>query len=82
MSKIIVHQQTGHQTMYYTSFNNQRYTLIVNSDDTIDPKSIMPFVVTKNKLNYMDIPKLLIEHGHQDKCRFFNYLIMEYLNTK
>ena len=53
MSKIIVHQQTGHQTMYYTSFNNQRYTLIVNSDETIDPKSIMPFVVTKNKLNYI-----------------------------
>lgn len=80
MTSIIVHKKVGPQTMYYTMANNQRYTLIVNRDNTIDPKSILPYVNVKNNLNYMDIPKLLIEQGHQDKCRIFNYLIMEYLN--
>lgn len=87
MSKIVVHKQDGYQTLYYTTMGNQRYTLIVNNDGTIDPKSLIPYVNmsydnTKNKLKYTDIPKLLIENGHQDKCRIFNYLIMEYLNTK
>lgn len=82
MSNIVVHKQDGYQTLYYTNIGNQRYTLIVNNDGTIDSKSLIPYVNTKTKLKYTDVPKLLIENGHQDKCRIFNYLIMEYLNTK
>lgn len=80
MAKIITHKQVGNQNIYYTTLGNQRFSLIVNQDKTIDPKSLIPFVNIDHKLEYMDIPKLLIENDHKDKCRIFNYLIMEYLN--
>lgn len=57
-----------------------KISLFITKDNQIDPKSLIPWITRKEPINYMELNKLLIEHGHQNKCKYYNYLILEFLN--
>ena len=37
--------------------------------------------VTNDDIDYNEVNKILIEYGHQNKCRYYNYLILEFLSN-
>jgi len=57
-----------------------KISLFITKDNQIDPKSLIPWIIRNEPINYMDLNKILIENGHRNKCKYYNYLILEFLN--
>lgn len=57
-----------------------KISLFITKNNQIDPKSLIPWIIHNEPIDYMDLNKILIENGHQNKCKFYNYLILEFLN--
>lgn len=58
-----------------------RISIFITSENKIDKKSLIPFVNIDHDIDYNEVNKILIEYGHQNKCRYYNYLILEFLSN-
>ena len=59
--------------------NFGRISLIMKDKTIVDKASFKPFIELEHDIKISDVPKILIEYGHKNKCRTYNYLIMEYI---
>lgn len=58
-----------------------RISIFITNDNKIDKKSLIPFVNIDNDIEYNKINEILIKYGHLNKCRYYNYLILEFLSN-
>lgn len=59
-----------------------KISIFITNDNKIDKKSLIPFINIDKDIEYNEINELLIQYGHQNKCRYYNYLILEFLYDK
>ena len=57
-----------------------RISIFITPENKIDKKSLIPFVNIDHDIDCNEVNKILIEYGHQNKCRYYNYLILEFLS--
>lgn len=61
-----------------------KINLFVTNNKKIDIKSLTPHINLKdeqiNEIEWYDVDKLLIDNNKENLCRYFNYLIFEYLS--
>ena len=78
MNKILL---TSREDFFQVDSPFGKITLFITREGKIDKKSLIPFASLDKDIELNDLHPILLENNHLDKCRYYNYLLMEYINS-